>query len=357
MRKRWMAGVIVLGLVAGACGSDSAEEGGGTATTAAAEEGAATTAAAGEATTTAAAKTGGGTYAIVLPSSKDDKSFSQAGYSGLQKGADATGSKVIFQENVQVANAQEAFRNLASQKPKVVIGLGGQFADAGAAVSAEFPDVHFVVVNGTKQGPNLSSWSLGEGEVGYLGGIMAAAAADKPTKLAHVFGIEITPLVAAGNGFIDGAKTVNPAMEYIDTSTGNMDDVAKAKEATAAACKAGAKIVFTGMNNAIVGMEQAAKENGCLLVNNAIDKCSDPAVADLYYGVSSSNTSAATEKIVTLLESGEIKAGFKKSNLEYPESFLVKTCKGELSADTKAKIAAAIPKLVSGEVKVSPVKR
>lgn len=357
MRKRWFAGLLALGLVAGACGSDSADT--SSSTTAAGDTKATSTTAGGGATTAAPATPAkaGGTYAIVLPSSKDDKSFSQAGYEGLKKGADATGAKVIFQENVQVANAQEAFRNLASQKPKVVIGLGGQFADSGTAVAAEFPDVHFVVVNGTKQTANLSSWSLGEGEVAYLGGIMAATATEKPAKLAHVFGIEITPLVAAGNGFIDGAKSVDPAIGYVDTSTGSMDDVAKAKEATAAACKAGAKIVLTGMNNAIVGQEQAAKENGCLLINNAIDKCADASVSALYYGVSSSNTSAATEKIVTLVEKGDLKPGFKKSNLEYPEAFLVKPCKGELSADAKAKIAAAIPKLASGDIKVSPVKR
>ncbi|MEZ5266018.1 MAG: BMP family ABC transporter substrate-binding protein [Acidimicrobiales bacterium] len=186
---------------------------------------------------------------------------------------------------------------------------------------------------------------------------MAAASEAKPKKMGHVFGIEITPLIAAGNGFIDGARTVDPAIEYIDTSTGNMDDVAKAKEATSAACKAGATVILTGMNNAIVGTEQAAKEEGCLLVNNVADKCEDPAVGELYLGVSSSNTPSALEKIVTLIEAGELEPGFKKSNIEYPESFQLKLCDGDISADTQTKIDDAIEKLVAGDVTVSPVKR
>lgn len=359
MRKRsvrTMGALFALSLFAVACGGDDGAGDAATTTAAAGEAGSTAATEAGGTATSAAAKSDA-TYAIVLPSSKDDKSFSQAGYEGLMKGAEPLGVKVIFQENVQVANAQEAFRNLASQNPKVVIGLGGQFADAGAAVASEFPDVHFVLVNGTKQGENLSSWSLAEGEIAYLGGIMAASSSAKPTKMGHVFGIEITPLIAAGNGFIDGAKSVNPAIEYIDTATGNMDDVAKAKEATSAACKAGASVILTGMNNAIVGTEQAAKEDGCKLVNNVADKCDDPAVGDLYLGVSSSNTPSALEKIVTLVEGGELEPGFKKSNIEYPESFQLKLCEGDIPADVQAKIDAAIPKLVSGEIKVSPVKR
>ncbi|MEZ5233483.1 MAG: BMP family protein [Acidimicrobiia bacterium] len=345
-----------MSLFAAACGGD---DGGGDTSSATTAAGSAseTSEAGGDGAATTAAADSDATYAIVLPSSKDDKSFSQAGYEGLMAGAEPLGVEVIFQENVQVANAQEAFRNLASQNPKVVIGLGGQFADAGAAVAAEFPDVHFVLVNGTKQGENLSSWSLAEGEIAYLGGIMAAASEAKPKKMGHVFGIEITPLIAAGNGFIDGARTVDPAIEYIDTSTGNMDDVAKAKEATSAACKAGATVILTGMNNAIVGTEQAAKEEGCLLVNNVADKCEDPAVGELYLGVSSSNTPSALEKIVTLIEAGELEPGFKKSNIEYPESFQLKLCDGDISADTQTKIDDAIEKLVAGDVTVSPVKR
>ena len=295
--------------------------------------------------------TKGGTYAIVLPSSHDDKEFGQAGYEGLQQAVKKLGAKSIYLENVPVANAEEAFRNLASQKPKVVIGLGGQFADAGAAVASQFPDVQFVVINGTKTGANLSKWSQAEGEVAYLGGIMVAATLH-PAKLGRIAGIQIPPLQFASAGFIDGARTIDPNISYVSTFTGDMDDVAKAKEATLAAFQAGAKVVYVGMNNGIVGQEQAAQQANGLLVNNVFNKCQDPRTGKLYYGNAVTSTTFAVNSVVLGLANGSLKPGFSKTNLQYPAAFQVGLCKGSLPSDVQTKIADARQKLLSGQITV-----
>lgn len=352
-----MIGVVAaLSLVAGACGgdSDTADTEASSDTTAAAEASAATTAA-GAAATTAAAKAEteeGGTYAIVLPSSKTDKSFSQAGFEGLEAGVKTVGGETIFQENVQVASAEEAFRNLASQKPVAVIGLGGQFADAGAAVAPEFPDVHFIVVNGTKTGPNLSKWSLAEGEVAYLAGLLAAAMNPDLKKLGRVGGLEIAPLKFGTSGFILGARSVRPDIEYVWSFTGDFDDVAKAKEATLAAINGGAEIVYTGMNNAIVGQEQAAEEKGVLLINNTFNKCDDAKVGKLYFGATSSSATFAVKGVVEGIGSGKLKPGFAETNLNYPDGFKVDVCGKSVPADVQAKVDAAKADLVAGKIAI-----
>ena len=127
-------------------------------------------------------------------------------------------------------------------------------------------------MNGTKTGPNLSAWSLAEGEVAYLAGVLVAAENANIQKIGRVAGIEIAPLKFGTSGFIDGARSVFPGMAYVNTFTGNMDDVAKAKEATLAAANAGAKVIYTGMNNDIVGMEQAADEAGQEVILRATGK-------------------------------------------------------------------------------------
>ncbi len=305
-------------------------------------------------TTTAAASTTmkEPVFAIVLPSSKDDKAFSQSGYEGLTAAAKKTGGKVIFQENVAVSSAQEALRNLATQKPAVVLALGGQFADAVAAVAPTFPDVQFVGVNGIKTGSNLSTWSLAEGEIAYLAGVLVAAENPNIKKIGRVAGIEIAPLKLGTAGFIDGARSVLPDMAYVNTFTGNMDDVAKAKEATLAAANAGAKIIYTGMNNALVGMEQAADEAGVLLINNTTNKCNDPKSGVVYYAAVNSSTSFATEQIAVQVASGTFKAGSKRTNLEYPSSFGVVLCSGKPKAATATLLAATEKKLIAGDIKI-----
>ena len=348
MKRRVMAAVLLpMALLAAACGDDGGSDTStAAATTTPAATGAAATGAASAATTTAAKA--GGTYAIVLPSSKDDKSFSQAGYTGAKEAADAIGGKLVFQENVAVASAQEAIRNMAAQKPKVVMTLGGQFADATAAVAPEFPDVHFVAINGTKTGANLSKWSLAEGEVAYLGGVLVASLNPDVTKIGRVGGAEIAPLKFGTAGFIDGARTVKPTMEYVSQFTGDFDDVAKAKEATLAAFKSGAKFVYSGMNNGIAGQEQAADEAGGKLISNAADQCAKKQ----YWAAAASNTPASTKSIVLGVGDGSLKPGFSKSGLEVSDGFILKLCSGSIPSDVQTKIDAAKADLVSGKVVV-----
>ena len=292
------------------------------------------------------------TIAIVLPSSKDDKAFSQSGYEGVQAAAKKAGGKVIFQENVAVASAQEAIRNLASQKPTVVISLGGQFADAIAAVAPSFPDVQFVGVNGAKTGPNLSSWSLAEGEVAYLAGILVAGENPGVKKIGRVAGITIAPLKLGTAGFIDGARSVDAKIDFVNTFTGSMDDVAKAKEATLAAANSGAKFIYTGMNNGLVGQEQAADEAGIQLINNTTNKCKDPKSGVIYFGAVNSSTSFATDQIGTLIAAGTFKAGSARSNLEFPDAFGVLLCSGKPKDTTAKLLADAEKKLIAGEIKI-----
>ena len=335
MRRPWaLVLILVVALMSAACGSD--DDGGSDASGGGQEGG------------------GGDTYAIVLPSAYNDNSFSQVGYAGLTEGVKAIGGKSVYLDNVQVPDAEEAFRNLATRDGvKAVIGLGGQFADAGAAVAPEFPDVHFIVINGTKTADNLSRWSLAEGEVAYLAGMLTAATLQPaPDKLGRVAGIEIPPLKFSTAGFIDGARTVNPKIGYFSTFTGDMDDVAKAKEASLAAYRDGADVLYVGTNNGMTGQEQAAKEAGKLLVNNVIDKCSDPDAGSVYYATAITDPSFAVKSVVTGIDGGTLKPGFSRSNLEEQEGYLIKLCKGEIPPEVQTKLDEARGKLNKAEIKI-----
>ena len=171
-------------------------------------------------------------------------------------------------------------------------------------------------------------------------------------KIGRVAGITIAPLKFGTAGFIDGARSVDPKIDFVNTFTGNMDDVAKAKEATLAAANAGAKFIYTGMNNGLVGQEQAADEAGIQLINNTTNKCKDPKTAVVYFGAVNSSTSFATGSIVEQLADGTFKAGSKRTNLEFPNAFGVVLCQGTIKADVAAKLAEAEKKLIAGEIKI-----
>ena len=188
---------------------------------------------------------------FVVPSSINDQAFSQVGHMGFVAGIEQTGaSEAGIVQNVDPADAAEAMANLANEGATLVIALGGQFGQAGIEVAPRFPDTHFVVINGFATGPNLSSWSLSEGEVAYLGGILVASTLDDVDVLAKISGLEIPPLQLSAAGFNAGARSIIELDEFIATFTGDQNDAALAFEATVAAFGAGADVVpRSGLNH------------------------------------------------------------------------------------------------------------
>ncbi len=344
--RRLLISVAVIALLAAGCGDDETES--APATTAAP-----VTAAAAPAEEPEPEPDDALSFGFVVPSSINDQAFSQVGHIGYTQGLEASGANDAgVVQNVDPADASEVMANLANEGADVVIALGGQFGQAGIEVAPRFPDTHFVVVNGFEVGDNLSAWSLSEGEVAYLGGVLVASTVDNVEVLAKISGLEIPPLQLSAAGFNAGARTVTPDIEFIATFTGDQDDAALAYEATTAAFEAGADIVLTGMNNGLSGMEQAASEQGELLVSDVIDKCDDPDVGDLYYAATSADVIFAVRAIVTGVSDGSLQPGFFRQNLEEPEGFVVRLCDGEISAEVQSRIDAARQGLIDGSITI-----
>jgi basic membrane protein A len=290
---------------------------------------------------------------FVVPSSINDQAFSQVGHIGFVAGIEQTGaSEAGIVQNVAPGDAAEAMANLANEGATLVIALGGQFGQAGIEVAPRFPDTHFVVINGFATGPNLSSWSLSEGEVAYLGGILVASTLDDVHVLAKISGLEIPPLQLSAAGFNAGARSIIELDEFIATFTGDQNDAALAFEATVAAFGAGADVVMTGLNNALSGMEQAAAETGGLLVSDIIDKCDDPDVGDSYYAATSADVIFAVTAVITGVADGSLEPGFVRQNLEEPDGFVVRLCDGEIPEDVQTLIDEARAGLVDGSITI-----
>lgn len=100
--------------------------------------------------------------ALLLPGRRDDGGFMQSGFDGFQAGCRKAGAQGEVVDGVPPrTDALEAvLRRLASASPGVVAAHGGQCNDAARTVSAEFPQVPFVVVQGGVEGPNLTSYEV-----------------------------------------------------------------------------------------------------------------------------------------------------------------------------------------------------
>lgn len=209
--------------------------------------------------------------AMVLHGAINDKSWNEAGYNGLLKIKDELKVETAYQEKVALADAENAMRTFASQGYDLVIGHGDEFSEAGKVVAPEFPNIKFAVVNGANTAENLMSISMFDEELTYLTGIIAANAT-KSGKVGFIGGLEIPPVVRNGNGFEMGAKATKSDIVVVKTIIGDFNDAAKGKEAALAMAEQGVDVIYYYVDQAMLGIIEAAKEKNIKLIGCIFDQ-------------------------------------------------------------------------------------
>jgi basic membrane protein A len=214
---------------------------------------------------------------MALPGPKNDKGFNQAHYEGLLRAQDELGVKGTVVENVVDPQARiDALKNLAADND-LVIGVGGEYAEAGVTVAPQFPDVQFAIINGQQSdAPNLHVYFVRQGTPAYVAGVIAAQLT-KTKKVGYLGGELIPPTTQSDDGFKAGVLDTDPSVEYASTIVGNFNDPEKAKEAAAAQIAAGADVIFALLDAGFPGVEQAAAESRkeILLMNPIFPRCDE----------------------------------------------------------------------------------
>jgi basic membrane protein A len=223
---------------------------------------------------------GGGkmTIGMALAAPKNDHGFAQAHYEGLlaaEKQFQIKGS--VVPNALSETQRVNALTSLARSN-QLVIGVGGEFAEAGPQVAKQFPDVTFVIINGLPQ-PSLSNYHAFEYREGVPAYIAGAVLAKLTTSNHAAFvGGELIPTAAqARDAFDAGLHSVNPNIKVDVTIVGTFQDPQKTAAATSAAIAGGADVLYgyeagTGWP----GMVNAVKSSGkhVYVASNIFDKCS-----------------------------------------------------------------------------------
>lgn len=226
---------------------------------------AATTAPSVAASAAPSTATGGVKAAALFPGLVDDGSWNQAGFEGLKRTEKEAGATISYTEKVTQDQQVETFRNYAQQGINVVIGHGGEYIDAALQVAQEFPNVQFVVTNGNKSAPNVTSLALSYGDMGYLSGVLACKMT-KSNKVGVVIGETIPIANDSIKGWQDGCKSVNPAAQIKTSVTGDWADVDKAREAALALVADGADVMGHLLDAADAGVFAAADDKGVMAI-------------------------------------------------------------------------------------------
>ncbi len=218
---------------------------------------------------TALAWTGAAFAAEILPAvvfdmgGKFDKSFNEAAYNGAEKFKKDTGIAYREFEVTNVAQREQALRNMARRGANVVVAMGFAQATAVEIVAKEFPDVKFTLKDMVVDLPNVQSVIFKEHAGSFLVG-MIAALASKTAKVGFVGGMDIPLIRKFALGYVEGAKYVNPDIEVFQNMTGATpaawNDPAKGGELARSQFDRGADVVYAAAGGTGVGVYQAAKD-------------------------------------------------------------------------------------------------
>jgi basic membrane lipoprotein Med (substrate-binding protein (PBP1-ABC) superfamily) len=197
---------------------------------------------------------------LVTPGSITDAAWNSGAYAGLRRIQDSLGVHTSQVEARTPADQSEALRTYAAQGYDLVFAHGFEFQDAAERVSAQYPRTVFIVTSGRRARLNVSPLIFRLEEASYLAG-MAAAGLSKTGILGFVGGIELPPIQAAYQGWLNGAKSINPKVKSRVVYLNSFDDVAAGREAGLALIGAGADVFHHNADAAALGLFQAVKEH------------------------------------------------------------------------------------------------
>jgi basic membrane protein A len=132
-------------------------------------------------------------------------------------------------------------------------------------VAKDYPNLHFAIIDGVSELPNVASLVFKEHEGSYLVGILAAKAT-RTNTVGFIGGMDIGLIHRFEGGYEQGAKSVNPNIQIIQNYVGVTDaawnNPGKGKEIALAQINKGADVIFTAAGNSGLGAFDAVEQYG-----------------------------------------------------------------------------------------------
>lgn len=288
--------------------------------------------------------------AMIANASVNDGGWNQSCYAGMCGAAEKYGFETAYTENVAEADYVTTFSDYANMGFDLIFAPGNEFTDAVVEVAPNYPDVGFIILNGTVSGDNYISIKCDNVEMGFMAGVVAGLKT-KSNQLGYISAIEITTSIDCLSGYEQGAKYVNDAVEISSGYTGSWTDTAKGKEIAVSMITTKNVDVFFGNAGTIdVGVrEGAAEHDGCYGIAQPSESLSENPDVIL--------TSVITDNVALLSVAMEAYldgsfgnsvtvCGAKDGVLSYGEF-------GNNAGDLKDQVMKIYDKLVAGEIELT----
>jgi basic membrane protein A len=258
---------------------------------------------------------------------RGDQSFNDSAAAGLDEAMEEFGmeSQESEAEDGEPESArEERLRTFADAGYDPIIAVGFAYASAIGKVAAEYPDVHFAIIDDSSvEADNVASLVFAEEQGSFLVGA-AAALKTETDQIGFVGGVE-TPLIQKFEaGYVAGAESVNPDIEVDVTYLTQVPDFsgfadpAKGKTAAEGMFDNGADIVYHAAGGSGGGVFEAASESGNWAIGVDSDQynTADPSVQDSILTSMLKNVNVAVYEYLSQVNDGDFPSGVTTYDLE-----------------------------------------
>ena len=193
---------------------------------------------------------------------KDDRSFNSAANLGMLRARSELPILLRDVEPGDPTSIEPAIRAFAQYGYNLITGVGFVQGPIIKQIAADYPQLHFVVIDSVAELPNVASLLFREHEGSFLVG-MIAASKSQTGILGFVGGMDIPLIHKFATGYEEGARYVNPNIRVIRNYVGITDaawnNPGKGRELANSQYEQGADVIFQAAGNSGLGVFDAAE--------------------------------------------------------------------------------------------------
>jgi basic membrane protein A and related proteins len=298
----------------------------------------------------------------------NDKGFNQSAYEGMLAAAEAAPS-CFETEYIETTSQSDYAPNLAQftdAGADVIISVGFLLGDATGDAAKANSDIKFISVDGVPNPGHDESWMtngeslfFAEDEAGYLAGVLAASLSTSG-HIGVVGGLVVVPPVERFvEGYINGAKSVNPDIQVDFVYTTSFVDPPQGSNAAQQMIDAGADIIFgAGGLTGNGALEAACQADGVLAIGVDTDQYETlPSVQSCIVSSATKNIVEAVKNSLLRIAQDEFTPGFHTDNAATNGIGLAPfhDKDADVPADVKALLDETFAGLADGSIKTNVV--
>ena len=254
-----------------------------------------------------------------------------------------------FSEKVANTDYIRVLREYADSGVALIVGEAFGISREARKVADDYPSVAFLM--GDPFAPHGSNFAVFDNyihEPCYLMGILAGSMT-KTNRIGMVGGYPIGEVNRLFHAFMNGARSVNPDVEFKVTFIGSWYDPPKAKEAAFAQVEAGVDVLYAER----AGVVDAARESGIIAFGNVNDMNKEENGTDVVVTSALWDMNAAISNAIQEVKEGRFEA------VDYREWTMMQRGGASLApyyefedripADAKARVEELTAAILSGD--------